>query len=78
MATKTYPGKVDEDHPELFDLRVMPTQPTEQKAGQLPEGIIKQFFEEVSFGKQAFINYNFITANPTYSSKYFRSHYFKL
>lgn len=46
MATTAYPGKVDEDHPELFDIRVMPAQPEDLKPGQLPPETIKQFFED--------------------------------
>lgn len=53
MATTGYPGKVDEDHPELFDIRVMPAQPEDLKPGQLPPETIKQFFEDVSIYKQS-------------------------
>ena len=40
-----YPGDSDEAHPEVFT--VPPPQPKEKKPGQLPESVIKQYFEEV-------------------------------
>ncbi|XP_041351420.1 uncharacterized protein LOC121370336 [Gigantopelta aegis] len=39
-----YSGDSDEAHPEIFT--VMPPQPKEKKPGQLPESVVKQFFEE--------------------------------
>lgn len=42
-----YPGDVDEVHPEVFNLSAMPEQPLEKKPGQLPEHMIRQFFEQV-------------------------------
>ncbi|XP_063420288.1 uncharacterized protein LOC134705499 [Mytilus trossulus] len=46
MSSKSYPGHVDEENPELFDIRAMPSQPTELKLGQLPAETIKRFFED--------------------------------
>ncbi|KAK7488659.1 hypothetical protein BaRGS_00020112 [Batillaria attramentaria] len=43
---KLWPGDIQEPHPEVFDIRAMPPQPKEKKAGQLPENMIRQFFEE--------------------------------
>ncbi|OWF47739.1 uncharacterized protein LOC110454003 [Mizuhopecten yessoensis] len=40
------PGLVQEAHPELFDLRALPVPPEEAKPGQLPQHMIRQFFEE--------------------------------
>lgn len=41
-------GLVNEAHPELFDVRAMPTSPTVLKPGQLAEDKIRHFFEKVS------------------------------
>ena len=46
--TTIYTGEVEETYPGIFNLEAMPTQPEEKKPGQLPENMIKQFFEEVS------------------------------
>ena len=40
-----YPGETDTAHPEVFNT--MPKQPDQKKPGQLPEKMIKQFFEKV-------------------------------
>ena len=42
-----YPGSTNEAHPELFNCKAMPVQPTTKKPGQLPESMIQQFFEQV-------------------------------
>lgn len=42
-----YPGMTSESHPECFNKEAMPAQPKEKKPGQLPEHLVKQFFEEV-------------------------------
>lgn len=41
-----YPGMTSESHPECFNKEAMPAQPKEKKPGQLPEHLVKQFFEE--------------------------------
>lgn len=46
-STKEYPGMTNESHPECFNIEAMPAQPKEKKRGQLPDHLIKQFFEEV-------------------------------
>lgn len=46
--TKRQLGQQEKVYPEVFDLRAMPKQPEEKKPGQLPDSMIKQFFEEVS------------------------------
>lgn len=46
--TKAYPGEVEETYPDIFNIQAMPTQPLEKKPGQLPDHMIKQFFEEVA------------------------------
>ena len=43
-----YPGNVEETYPDTFNIKAMPTQTLEKKPGQLPDHMIKQFFEEVS------------------------------
>ncbi|XP_022344797.2 uncharacterized protein LOC111137580 [Crassostrea virginica] len=45
-STKEYPGMTNESHPECFNIEAMPAQPKEKKRGQLPDHLIKQFFEE--------------------------------
>lgn len=47
MATEidVVSGVTDEANPEKFDIRAMPLQPEVQKPGQLPESMIRQFFE---------------------------------
>lgn len=42
-----YPGMTSECYPECFNIEAMPPQPKEKKPGQLPEHLVKQFFEEV-------------------------------
>ena len=44
-----WPGYTGEVYPELCDIRAMPPQPKESelKPGQLPEKLIRQYFEEV-------------------------------
>lgn len=44
-----WPGYTGEAYPEMCDIRAMPPQPkdSELKPGQLPEKLIKQYFEEV-------------------------------
>jgi hypothetical protein len=42
-----YCGLVEQTHPDVFNINAMPPQPAEKKPGQLPEHMIKQFFEEV-------------------------------
>ncbi|XP_060071963.1 uncharacterized protein LOC132551834 [Ylistrum balloti] len=39
-------GLVGDEHPELFDIRAMPTPNKDMKPGQLPSHMIKQFFED--------------------------------
>lgn len=56
MSSKSYSGHVDEENPELFDIRAMPPQPTELKLGQLPAETIKRFFEDVSSFRKEFIS----------------------
>jgi hypothetical protein len=46
-AEKRWPGMQDETFPDVFNINAMPPQPTEKKPGQLPEKMIRQFFEEV-------------------------------
>ncbi|XP_012945832.1 phytanoyl-CoA dioxygenase [Aplysia californica] len=41
-----YPGQGKPAHPELFNLKAMPEQPTELKPGQLPADKIRLFFEK--------------------------------
>ncbi|KAK7484969.1 hypothetical protein BaRGS_00023747 [Batillaria attramentaria] len=43
---KKFPGDVEETHPEIFNLSAMPPQSEEKKPGQLPDHMIKQFFEQ--------------------------------
>ncbi|KAK7103955.1 phytanoyl-CoA dioxygenase domain-containing protein 1 homolog [Littorina saxatilis] len=45
-STKKWPGDSVETHPEVFDIKAKPPQPSEKKPGQLPEEMIRQFFEE--------------------------------
>lgn len=42
------PGYTGEEHPEVVDIRAMLPQPKELKPGQVPENLIKQYFEEAS------------------------------
>ena len=42
-------GATEEAYPELFDTRAMLPQPKEKKPGQLPDELIRKYFEEVSF-----------------------------
>ncbi|KAK7104220.1 phytanoyl-CoA dioxygenase domain-containing protein 1-like [Littorina saxatilis] len=44
--TTSYPGAVEETYPEVFNIKAMPAQSLEKKPGQLPEDMIKQYFEE--------------------------------
>ena len=54
-AKKTaYPGEVEETYPDIFNIQAMPTQPLEKKPGQLPDHMIKQFFEEVALSLSFF------------------------
>ena len=46
-SAKRWPGDIDETFPDVFNINAMPPQPSEQKPGQLPEEMIRQFFEEV-------------------------------
>lgn len=48
-----WPGYTGEAYPELCDIRAMPPQPKESelKPGQLPEKLIRQYFEEVPYTK---------------------------
>ncbi|KAK3093622.1 hypothetical protein FSP39_018239 [Pinctada imbricata] len=43
---KPVPGFTGEEHPEIVDIRAMLPQPKELKPGQVPESMIKQYFEE--------------------------------
>ena len=45
---KSAPGYTSEEHPEIVDIRAMPPQPKELKPGQVPENLIKQYFQEAS------------------------------
>lgn len=45
---KSAPGYTGEEHPEIVDIRAMPPQPKELKPGQVPENLIKQYFQEAS------------------------------
>ncbi|KAH3859334.1 uncharacterized protein LOC127871842 isoform X2 [Dreissena polymorpha] len=40
------PGSSKDAHPEKFDIRAMPEQPKQKKPGQLPEEMIRQFFDD--------------------------------
>lgn len=48
MATdvQVVSGYTNEAHPENFDIRAMPAQPKEKKPGQLPDEVIKKYFED--------------------------------
>lgn len=48
VKPEMYPGYTDEAHPECFNKEAMPQQPSVKKPGQLPESMIKQYFEKVS------------------------------
>lgn len=41
------PGYTGETYPDVFNINAMPEQPKEKKAGQLPDEMIRQFFNEV-------------------------------
>ena len=56
-STKRWPGDVDETFPDVFNINAMPPQPSEKKPGQLPENMIRQFFEEVRYGKGFCLSY---------------------
>nr|KAG5698092.1 hypothetical protein BaRGS_031782 [Batillaria attramentaria] len=45
-GTKVYPGHSDVAHPEIYTLVGMPEQPKVKKPGQLPENMVRQFFEK--------------------------------
>lgn len=45
-ATKKWPGQQDETYPDVFNINAMLPQPQVKKPGQLPESMIRQFFEE--------------------------------
>lgn len=49
MATdiKVVSGFTNEANPEIFDIRAMPPKP-KKKPGQLPEEVIRKYFEDVS------------------------------
>ncbi|XP_076463677.1 phytanoyl-CoA dioxygenase domain-containing protein 1-like [Babylonia areolata] len=40
------PGEITETYPDVFNIKGMPEQPLEKKPGQLPDRMIKQFFEK--------------------------------
>ena len=44
---KKYSGQSDEAHPEIYTLAAMPEPLPEKKPGQLPDDMIRQFFEKV-------------------------------
>ncbi|OPL33374.1 hypothetical protein AM593_10405, partial [Mytilus galloprovincialis] len=46
VKPEMYPGYTDEAHPECFNKEAMPQQPSVKKPGQLPESMIKQYFEK--------------------------------
>ncbi|XP_076090854.1 putative alpha-ketoglutarate-dependent hypophosphite dioxygenase [Mytilus galloprovincialis] len=46
VKPEMYPGYTDEAHPECFNTEAMPQQPSVKKPGQLPESMIKQYFEK--------------------------------
>lgn len=46
-STDVLPGLTNERHPDIFNLKARP-KITEKKPGQLPEHMIKQFFEDVN------------------------------
>ena len=41
------PGNTNEAHPEFFNIEAMRPQCQEKKSGQLPDSLIRQFFEQV-------------------------------
>lgn len=41
-----YPGDSNEEHPEIFNTEAIPIQTTIKKPGQLPDSVIRKFFEE--------------------------------
>lgn len=43
---KRWPGEQEVTYPDVFNINAMPPQPTEKKPGQLPEAMIRQFFEK--------------------------------
>lgn len=59
-STDVLPGLTNERHPDIFNLKARP-KVTEKKPGQLPEHMIKQFFEDVNiifrFEIIIFLNY---------------------
>lgn len=56
VKPEMYPGYTDEAHPECFNKEAMPQQPTVKKPGQLPESMIKQYFEKVSHNQLLYVN----------------------
>lgn len=46
-STDVLPGLTNERHPDIFNLKARP-KITEKKPGQLPDHMIKQFFEDVN------------------------------
>ena len=45
---KRWPGEIDEAYPEVYNIHAMPPQPKKLKPGQLPEHMIRKYFEEVN------------------------------
>ena len=48
MKLQVDSGVTSEEHPELFDIRAMLTQPEVKKPGQQPDHVIREYFEKVS------------------------------
>ena len=40
-STKRWPGDVDATFPDVFNIKAIPPQRSEKKAGQLPENMIR-------------------------------------
>ena len=64
-----WPGYTGEAYPELCDIRAMPPQPKESelKPGQLPEKLIRQYFEEVPYIYMYIISGKFPYGNKVFT-----------
>lgn len=77
-STDVLPGLTNERHPDIFNLKARP-KVTEKKPGQLPEHMIKQFFEDVNiiFRFEIFFFLNALILNTNKILRKARVHYLK-
>lgn len=69
--TVVYPGFTGEEYPDNFNIKAMPKPEETKKPGQLPDHMIRHFFEKVNLNKLCLMTALFIVCCFYYKSRHY-------